>query len=964
MVGRTDGTLPGQVSSGSSDAFVRKYDTSGSEVWTRQFGTANIDQAYGVSVDASGVYVAGATRLTGTDIDAFVRKYDTSGNEVWTRQFGALSRLDEAFGISVDASGVYVGGYTAGTLPGQVSSGGTRDAFVRKYDTSGNEVWTRQFGTADRDLAYGISVDASGVYVTGSTRGTFPGQTSSGSGDTFVRKYDTSGTEVWTLQLGTPSWGRGISVDASGVYVGGYRAFVVKIAFENQPPDCSSATIPDQIADETNCVVTISGADVTGITDPDNDPLTISVSPTTLSLGVNIVTVTADDGNGGICSIDISVNVDDITAPVADLPTLTDVTAECVVTELTPPTATDNCGGDVTVTNDAVLPISGEGTTIVTWTYDDGNGNTSTQTQNVIIDDITSPVADITALADVTSECVVTSLTTPTATDNCDGTVTVTNDAVLPISGEGTITLVTWTYDDGNGNTSTQTQNVIIDDISAPVPDLPTLADVTAECEVTSLTAPTATDDCSGLVTVTNDATLPITGEGTIVVTWTYDDGNGNTSTQTQNVIIDDITAPIIAGIPSEAIIQDNDADLCGAIVDFPIITATDNCSGEVNISAAPESGSFFPLGNTTVTVTATDASGNAIAETFNVIVENQAPVLSNLMVTNDPLPIGTSVPVTVEHNDNNLTEATIDWGDGSQSFGVIGEGVISGEYAYTIPGVYVLSIGVQDACGETASIIHQFMVVYDPDGGFVTGGGWINSPAGASTQYPLAVGKANFGFVSKYKKGATVPTGNTEFQFKAGDLNFKSDVYDWLVVAGEKAKFKGEGTINHAGNYGFMISAIDGDKKAEPDKFRIKIWQKPNEAIVYDNQIGASDDADPITTLGGGSIAIHDGNNKNARIAGTGNIPEELNEYYEISVYPNPVKEIVTIELTNEFVNEKEILEIHLFNMIGEELIYKNERLINFNTLEIDLKDIPAGIYMLVIPNGDKYIQYKLYKL
>jgi len=76
-----------------------------------------------------------------------------------------------------------------------------------------------------------------------------------------------------------------------------------------QPPDCSGAAIADQSAD-VNCQATISGADVTGVTDPDGDALTITVSPTTLVLGTNTVTVTADDdGNGGICSIGITVNV-------------------------------------------------------------------------------------------------------------------------------------------------------------------------------------------------------------------------------------------------------------------------------------------------------------------------------------------------------------------------------------------------------------------------------------------------------------------------------------------------------------------------------------------------------------------------------------------------------------------------------------------------------------------------------
>ena len=76
-------------------------------------------------------------------------------------------------------------------------------------------------------------------------------------------------------------------------------------------------------------------------------------------------------------------------------------------------------------------------------------------------------------------------------------------------------------------------------------------------------------------------------------------------------------------------------------------------------------------------------------------------------------------------------------------------------------------------------------VVVYDPEGGFVTGGGWVDSPQGAYVPDPSLTGKATFGFVSKYKKGASVPTGQTEFQFKAGDLNFHSTSYDWPLVTG-----------------------------------------------------------------------------------------------------------------------------------------------------------------------------------
>lgn len=72
-------------------------------------------------------------------------------------------------------------------------------------------------------------------------------------------------------------------------------------------------------------------------------------------------------------------------------------------------------------------------------------------------------------------------------------------------------------------------------------------------------------------------------------------------------------------------------------------------------------------------------------------------------------------------------------------------------------------------------------VVVYDPDGGFVTGGGWIDSPIGTYMANPNLVGKASFGFNPKYQKGATIPTGNTEFQFRVANFNFKSTSYDCL---------------------------------------------------------------------------------------------------------------------------------------------------------------------------------------
>jgi len=260
-------------------------------------------------------------------------------------------------------------------------------------------------------------------------------------------------------------------------------------------------------------------------------------------------------------------------------------------------------------------------------------------------------------------------------------------------------------------------------------------------------------------------------------------------------------------------------------------------------------------------------AYSNVAAVSVAVNAVNDPPVITGLLVPLAPMPVTTPVAVSSTFTDVDAGDthtAVWDWGDGSTSAGVVNEtnGAVTGSHSYSEAGVYTVSLTVTDNGGasDTASAA-QYMVVYDPAAGFVTGGGWITSPAGAYAADPTLTGKAIFGFVSKYRKGATVPTGNTEFDFHVADMNFKSTAYDWLVIAGAKAQYKGTGTINGLGNFGFMLTAIDGQISGGggADKLRLKIWDKDNgDAIVYDNKLGAADTADPTTTLGGGSIVVH----------------------------------------------------------------------------------------------------------
>jgi len=221
VVGETHGILPGQSSAGGYDAFVRKYDPDGIELWTRQFGGGGGEGAWAVALDAEGnAFVVGTTRATlpgqtsAGSFDGFVRKYDAAGTELWTRQFGSAG-AEGARGVALDGDGdVLVAGSTDGALPGQISAGGY-DVYVRQFDTSGNDLWTRQFGSKADDYGVAVTIDPAGrVLVVGSADSALPGQSWAGGTDAFVRQFDLIGTELWTQQFGTDT-----TDDAWGVAV-------------------------------------------------------------------------------------------------------------------------------------------------------------------------------------------------------------------------------------------------------------------------------------------------------------------------------------------------------------------------------------------------------------------------------------------------------------------------------------------------------------------------------------------------------------------------------------------------------------------------------------------------------------------------------------------------------------------------------------------------------------------------
>jgi uncharacterized protein (UPF0548 family) len=221
--GLASGMLDGQTSSGAEDAFLTKYSTDGTKVWTKLLGTNAKDYALATATGLDGaIYIAGVTygaldgQANSGDGDAFLTKYRTDGSKVWTTLLGG--RLyDAAQGITVGLDGsIYITGQTLNSLDGQTNKGGA-DAFLTKYGSDGIKVWTKLLGTSEQtssnflggkswDEGHALTTGTDGsIYIAGFTYGSLDGQPHSGGEDAFLAKFNADGSKVWTKLLGSTS---------------------------------------------------------------------------------------------------------------------------------------------------------------------------------------------------------------------------------------------------------------------------------------------------------------------------------------------------------------------------------------------------------------------------------------------------------------------------------------------------------------------------------------------------------------------------------------------------------------------------------------------------------------------------------------------------------------------------------------------------------------------------------------
>ncbi|NCI49244.1 hypothetical protein GWC95_04865, partial [Sediminibacterium roseum] len=399
-------------------------------------------------------------------------------------------------------------------------------------------------------------------------------------------------------------------------------------------------------------------------------------------------TWTATDGCGNTSSKTQTVTVRDTQAPVPTIASLPTLTGDCSVTA-TAPTATDNCAGTITATTLNPVSYTAQGVYTITWTYNDGQGNTTTQTQRVVVKDQSGPIADVSTLPVVAGQCSATVTTKPTATDACSG-VTAQGTTTDPLSygTQGTYT-IHWTYTDNLGNKTYQDQTVIVKDNLAPVPNVATLPVIEGQCSVNitmvsgtrctdncrccrnvchcrtgncgcnqwgewvrsllwflfgntgdddhgcehnddvddvnnlKMQAPTATDNCKGTIVGTTTDPLSYSTQGTYTIHWTFTDGNGNTSVQEQTVKVADVEAPVPSAYSLPAI-----HGTCAATVTTRP-TAKDNCKGTVTATTTDPL-TYNTQGTYTIRWTYDDGNGNTTVQTQTVVIsDNSKPTLS-----------------------------------------------------------------------------------------------------------------------------------------------------------------------------------------------------------------------------------------------------------------------------------------------------------------------------------------------
>jgi PKD repeat protein len=459
---------------------------------------------------------------------------------------------------------------------------------------------------------------------------------------------------------------------------------------------------------------------------------------------------------------------------------------------------------------------------------------------------------------------------------------------------------------------------------------------------------------------------------GQNTVTLTVTDVNGVAASGTGIVTIEDVTPPMV--ITQDIVVQ-LDATGKASITAAEVNNGSNDACGIASMALDISDFTCDHVGTNEITLTVTDNNGNMAAGTAIATVENDVPVILSIGPdSDDPVKVKEEITASATYEDINLTSAIWDWGDGTTSEGVFSEGEITGVHTYLEPGVYTLSLLLEDICGLQTTDYYDYIIVVDPDGGFVTGGGRFSSPTGAWLDDAQVSGGMKFAFVAKYRKHRDRPVGSTVFKFKKAHIKFKSKKYDWLVVNESIAMYQGTGKIRKDRNhYRFQVSVVDdGHGRKGQDKFRLQMWQIESGALVYDNQLGDAENAIATNTIDRGDIVIHnykkylghnsdDDDEDDDKKGGKKSDSEDRSQpsvTVKLALYPNPVARVLHVKIENDISDYNSWLRISTVDSRGRRKVLVNRQTITGpDVFEYDLSGFKNGIYYLVV-EGDNIIK------
>jgi hypothetical protein len=573
--------------------------------------------------------------------------------------------------------------------------------------------------------------------------------------------------------------------------------------------------------------------------------------------------------------------------------------------------------------------------------------------------------------------------------------------------GEHNLTAV---FTDDHGNSSSCSFKITVVDNEKPVITTCPAA-VTVECvsqiPAVNIASVSATDNC-GTPTITHAGDV-ITNQTcankfTLMRTYKATDGSGNTATCSQTITVDDKTPPTITGLTaSKSILAPPNHKMVDVYLDY---TIRDNCVSTPNVTISITSNE--PVNGTgdgdtdpdweiidknrirlraeragngtgriyTITVTVNDGCNAPVSATTEVRVAHNitGPQSGN------SFKIGSTVAFTGEFWDVPGNIHSAKWLiDGSTTVkGIVTEpsgnknGKITGSYKFTAPGIYKLQMNTTDQKGVTTYAntngdVDAIVVIYDPNGGHAYGGGYYDSPVGALVADPSSTGKASYGFAMNYFKNSTNPKGETQFEFKVGSFEFNALNFDYLVISNSMAQFKGTGKIiGGQSGIGFTMTVVDGQLDGSGvDKIRMKIYNKNNGRVIYDNQPGASDAALPIQAVGANSIVVISGTNSlitSARESAQAEMNlkvEVVARVLEVIAFPNPSASHFTVNIKGNNKAEKIIMQV--VDMYGR--IIETRNVTVSPTIHFGDGYIP-GYYFLRIIQGKEHKEIKLVKL